>query len=158
MLGILATQSVSKQTVRSLFTTHLMSEPMCGCTVALVSLPPHSKQDTCVDYRSSEHSVSGVSEEELEYIYAQASGSRKRINQFIGGRIAMRAAIRTLRPELVIDSILPDAHGAPALPSSARVLCSVSHKDQLAIAAAREASDEQDRGEIGTTSTCLAIE
>lgn len=114
------------------FTSLLLQEQLCRASVGIVRLP----DERDVDYRSSH--IPGVLASELEYIYARTGNrSVKRVKQFIGGRKALREVVAAEHPLLAVPPIFNNIHGAPELPENSHLMCSISHKDNYAVAAAK---------------------
>ncbi len=65
--------------------------------------------------------------------------SEARRTSFVGGRLALRAALHRVAPADATRPVLRTARGAPAVPAG--VLGSVSHKRRLAVALAATASE-----------------
>lgn len=74
-----------------------------------------------------------LSTEELVFGRFKEHNNKSRLNKFIGGRIALRRALKTVGRGLV-PSILKDDLGAPLLPDG--VIGSISHKDNIAVGVA----------------------
>ena len=71
--------------------------------------------------------------EELVFGRFKEHNNKSRLNKFIGGRIALRRALKMVGKGLV-PSILKDDLGAPLLPDG--VIGSISHKDNIAVGVA----------------------
>jgi phosphopantetheine--protein transferase-like protein len=108
--------------------------------LAAVQLPAASSEATLHDALAQGANALLAAEREL----AQALAVPRRIS-FIGGRVALRAALSSVLPATRELPVLRTARGAPLLPPG--ILGSVSHKRRLAVAlAALPTSDAQTLG------------
>lgn len=83
---------------------------------------------------SYSHEIDDVSTEEVQFGHKKEQNNKSRLNKFLGGRVALRRALRSLQVH-DIPHILRDDWGAPTLPSY--IAGSISHKDDLAVGVAR---------------------
>lgn len=85
----------------------------------------------CIDSYTVQ--VDDFSSEELVFGRFKEQNNKSRLNKFIGGRVAMRRALKFIGRE---DSppIFKDSYGAPLLPLG--VIGSISHKDDIAVGVA----------------------
>lgn len=74
-----------------------------------------------------------IDTEELVFGRIKERNNKSRLNKFIGGRVALRRALKAINKG-DSPSILKDDHGAPVLPID--ISGSISHKDDLAVGVA----------------------
>ena len=114
------------------FTSQVLPHQLCEASIGIVRLP----EEKDVDYRTT--IIANILPSELEYIYARTENkSGKRIKQFIGGRKALREVVSAELSQMAVPPIFNNMHGAPELPESSHLMCSISHKENFAIAAAK---------------------
>lgn len=115
----------------------LLKLELCGAHCVLLRAPT-VKEFSFASYLSTEKPANevvfhGTSMQELEFGLKKEHGNAKRVNNFIGGRLALRGAMQQFRD--VGHIIGTDEHGAPTLPAD--VSGSISHKDNIVVAAAK---------------------
>ena len=122
----------------SSFSTELLTRTLCGAVLNVVHLPI---EDTCFKKEDLAY-VPNILREEIDYISSLQTShgkSEKRMFQYLGGRKALREAVHSIHPSIeLLPAVFHDDYGAPKLPTdlSNALLCSISHKNAHAIAAA----------------------
>ena len=126
------------------FTSQVLPQQLCQASIGIVRLP----EERDVDYRNT--LIPNVLPSELEYIYAKTENkSGKRIKQFIGGRKALREVVSAEHANVTVPPIFNNMHGAPELPESSNLVCSISHKENFAVAAAKLVHPPHRRCKLG---------
>lgn len=116
---------------------------ICDAACIIVQTPTPSEfefSDSNIEMYS--HLIDGLSLEELRYGMSQEKSSAPRLHKFIGGRVALRRALKAINYD-ICQPILKDSHGAPILPVD--ITGSISHKDYVAVACATKCKD----GKVG---------
>lgn len=80
------------------------------------------------------HDIDDINTEEVQFGNKKEQNNKSRLNKFLGGRVALRRALRSMQIG-DIPPILRDDWGAPTLPPY--IAGSISHKDDLAVGIAR---------------------
>lgn len=96
-------------------------------TLAAVALPPSASDAQTLALLATAREALHPA----EWALADSLAVPRRV-AFVGGRVALRAALRATRPDLAEGPVLRTARRAPAMPEGA--LGSVSHKRRLAVA------------------------
>eukprot|EP01041_Mallomonas_annulata_P011278 gene11278-23592_t len=103
----------------------------CACVIVKSPTPAEYEFNRNTNYTVA---INDVNTEEVLFGSLKEQTNKSRWNKFLGGRIALRRALRTIGSEDA-PSILRDQWGAPTLPS--HITGSISHKDDLAVGIAR---------------------
>lgn len=101
------------------------------CVVVKSPTPNEFEFDPSQNYTHDQYDVNN---EEIAFGYIKEQHNKARINKFLGGRVALRRALKGVHA-LTCPSILRDDFGAPTLPME--ITGSISHKDDLAVGVAR---------------------
>jgi 4'-phosphopantetheinyl transferase EntD len=144
-------------TTNKAFTTQFLSKQLSGAYIAIVHLPDTSKNElttsiiTDLQCQHVHKNMNIILPEEIDYIYTKTGGmSMKRINQFIGGRKALRDVVSREYVDVQIPPIFNDDYGAPSIPSELNILCSISHKKEFAVAAVKQVQLGCSHSKLGT--------
>ena len=105
---------------------------LCGAACVVVRSPPPKEFEFSLN-STYHHETDDVDTEEVLYGNMKEHSNKSRWNKFLGGRIALRRALRFISADA--PPILKNEYGAPTLPS--HLTGSISHKDDLAVGVAK---------------------